>query len=560
MGEFADALNPFLGENESSRIRAALSDRKQTPEPRPRKKRVPKIAALPKHVVIPDTQVRPDVPTAHLEWIGQYIADEFAGEDLTIIHLGDHWDMPSLSSYDAGKKQMEGRRVVADIFAGNDGFALLDAPISAVPKWNPRKVLLRGNHENRITRAIDSDPQLEGLLSLDLLDSRGWEVHDFLEVVEIDGVSLSHYFYNPMTGKPYGGQNIDTRLKTIGHSFTMGHQQGLGYGIRNVLGQMHHGLVAGSCLTPDHKVLTADLRYVELGDVGVGDQLVSFDEDVLESPRRGRRYKTGTVQAVKRAEAEVFAVTLEDGKQFRVTADHRWLTRIGGPSAQRVGETYWWRTTEKLRVGTRVPRLLDEWETLDSYDAGWLAGIYDGEGCLTTRVTTGGIVCNLVLSQKKGAVLDHATEILESLLGLAGISHQNQRGVSSLRVKGGVRRIAKVLGSVRPVRLLPKFRPEHLGQMMTNENVRITSIEPIGVREVVQIDIDAKTMIVEGYPHHNCYLHDEDYKGPQGNAHWRGIVVCNQVENGSYDPSFISLDYLCRRYEGIRLIEFMEKQ
>ena len=253
MGDFTDALNPFLGENENSRIREALANRQPAPEPKPRKKRVPKIATLPKHVVIPDTQIRPDVPTAHLEWIGQYIADEFAGEDLTIVHLGDHWDMPSLSSYDRGKKQMEGRRVVADIFAGNDGFALLDAPISAVPKWNPRKVLLRGNHENRITRAIDSDPQLEGLLSLDLLDSKDWEVHDFLEVVEAGGIFYSHYFYHPQTGRPYGGQNVETRLKTIGHSFTMGHQQGLLYGLRALTTGRQHGLIAGSCYLADEE-------------------------------------------------------------------------------------------------------------------------------------------------------------------------------------------------------------------------------------------------------------------------------------------------------------------
>jgi hypothetical protein len=53
-----------------------------------------------------------------------------------------------------------------------------------------------------------------------------------------------------------------------------------------------------------------------------------------------------------------------------------------------------------------------------------------------------------------------------------------------------------------------------------------------------------------------CYLHDEDYKGPQGNAHWRGVIVKHQVEDGSYDPMFVSLDYLCRRYEGVSLAKF----
>lgn len=76
-----------------------------------------------KIAVIPDTQVRPGVDLSYLSHIGAYIAEK---EPDAIVHLGDHWDMPSLSSYDFGKKQYEGRRYIADIEAGNDGFALLN--------------------------------------------------------------------------------------------------------------------------------------------------------------------------------------------------------------------------------------------------------------------------------------------------------------------------------------------------------------------------------------------------------------------------------------------------
>jgi hypothetical protein len=51
----------------------------------------------------------------------------------------------------------------------------------------------------------------------------------------------------------------------------------------------------------------------------------------------------------------------------------------------------------------------------------------------------------------------------------------------------------------------------------------------------------------------SCYLHDEEYLGPQGNFVWRGILVCHQVEDGDYDVMEVSLDYLSRRYEGRRL-------
>lgn len=41
-----------------------------------------------------------------------------------------------------------------------------------------------------------------------------------------------------------------------------------------------------------------------------------------------------------------------------------------------------------------------------------------------------------------------------------------------------------------------------------------------------------------------CYLHDEKYLGPQGNQTRRQIVVKWEVENGHYDPMFVSLNFL----------------
>lgn len=214
------------------------------------------------HLVIPDTQARAGVPDIHLGWIGQYVVDQFAGKNLTVVHLGDHWDMPSLSSYDKGTKSMEGRRYVQDIEVGNHCFDLLNLPLKTYntgrkKKWKPRRVFLLGNHEDRISRAAENDAQVDGLVTLDHLNAKswGWEVHDFLEPVFIDGVGYSHYWYAPMTGRPYSGQSMELRLKTIGHSFTQGHQQTLMYGLRFVGGRSQHGLVAGSAYlhTEDYK-------------------------------------------------------------------------------------------------------------------------------------------------------------------------------------------------------------------------------------------------------------------------------------------------------------------
>ena len=213
------------------------------------------------HVVIPDTQAKPDSPTDHLRWIGQYIVDQFHDQPIKIIHLGDHADMPSLSSYDKGKKSMEGRRYIEDIKAANDAWDILNAPLNEFnlnrrktrhAKWLPERHILLGNHEDRINRAVESDAQLEGVISTDdlIYSKTGWQVHPFLSPVFLDGVGYSHYWYNPMNGRPLGG-TAEGRLKTLGHSFTMGHQQTYLTAIRYVNDQQQRGLIAGACYLHD---------------------------------------------------------------------------------------------------------------------------------------------------------------------------------------------------------------------------------------------------------------------------------------------------------------------
>jgi hypothetical protein len=187
--------------------------------------------------------------------------DEFRDEPVKIIHLGDHADMPSLSMYDKGKKAMENRRYKQDIESANEAWAILNRALTDFnlhrkkqkhAPWLPERHILLGNHEDRINRAVSLDAQLEGVISTDDLDyaRMGWKVSPFLDVLWLDGVAYSHYFYNPMSGKPLGG-NVEARLKSIGHTFTMGHQQTLAYGLRFVAGKSQHGLVAGACYLHD---------------------------------------------------------------------------------------------------------------------------------------------------------------------------------------------------------------------------------------------------------------------------------------------------------------------
>jgi len=182
-----------------------------------------------KHMVIPDTQVKPGVPLDHLTWAGKYAV---AKKPDVIIHIGDMADMESLSSYDKGKKSFEGRRYTKDIEAATIGMSMLLGPIKAEQRrlkegkkkpWNPRLILTLGNHENRIDRATNNSPELEGLISVQDLPYSDWEVIPYLQPITIDGVTYCHYFTSGVMGRPVSSARALTTKKHC--SCVMGHVQ-----------------------------------------------------------------------------------------------------------------------------------------------------------------------------------------------------------------------------------------------------------------------------------------------------------------------------------------------
>lgn len=210
------------------------------------------LSKKPTILVIADTQCKPSENLEYILWVGKYIADK---KPDVVIMIGDWWDMPSLSSYDKGKASAEGRRFKDDLEAGNKGMELLNLELSKDPTYQPRKVFCKGNHEHRIDRYVEDNPELKGTLGTELLPLKeyGWEVHDFLKPVEIEGIFFTHYLANPFTGKPYGGNAMNI-LKTVGRSFVVGHKQCLDIAIRPTIdGKQQIGIINGAAYPFDEK-------------------------------------------------------------------------------------------------------------------------------------------------------------------------------------------------------------------------------------------------------------------------------------------------------------------
>lgn len=266
------------------------------------------------------------------------------------------------------------------------------------------------------------------------------------------------------------------------------------------------------CMAGHHKFLREDLRWVRCEDINVGDIILGFDEHAANQGRRGRNWRPATVLGKKTDEQELFRVTLESGKTFDVTAEHRWLVnallsreeaRQANVPPHRRDNLMWVETKDLMKRKCRALKYFDTWEDLNTYEAGYLAGIFDGEGCIyKNRI-------DYSFAQKPGMVLDKACEILQKL----GCTYTARKvieleGTDCIRLTGDCYKKLKLLGTIRPERLIGNIRPfECLGRCeIKGDGFKdlVVSVESIGIGKIYKISTSTGTFILDGYAHHNC--------------------------------------------------------
>jgi hypothetical protein len=164
--------------------------------------------------------------------------------------------------------------------------------INKKKRWNPKLIFILGNHEQRIERAVEADAKLEGLIGYhDLrLTQFGWEVHDFLAPVVVDGICYSHYFTSGVMGRPVSSAKLMIQKKMM--SCVMGHVQDreIAYA-RKADGSPVTGLFAGIFYQHDEDYLTPQTNGSWSGiwmfhDVNNG----SFNEQPISLQALRRKY------------------------------------------------------------------------------------------------------------------------------------------------------------------------------------------------------------------------------------------------------------------------------
>jgi DNA polymerase I-like protein with 3'-5' exonuclease and polymerase domains len=265
------------------------------------------------------------------------------------------------------------------------------------------------------------------------------------------------------------------------------------------------------CMAGHHKFLRDDLSWVPCKDINEGDTVLGFDE--FPEKQTGRCFKPTKIIKKTTDQAELFRVTLKSGKTFDVTAEHKWLVRnyksrssLQNPFESRT-QLIWVETKDLMKSKCFAIKYMDTWKDVKTWEAGYLAGIFDGEGSVRRHQKWDRL--DYSFAQKPGVVHDLACKIINNL----GFKYTTRKVLKTgdcdcIRVVGTCYEKLRLLGMIKPARLIKNAQPfERLGRCEVKgegDFDEIISITSVGIGVIYKISTDSKTFVLDGYAHHNC--------------------------------------------------------
>jgi len=279
--------------------------------------------------------------------------------------------------------------------------------------------------------------------------------------------------------------------------------------IPDALGWVACPLMRHFCVVPGTPVLTADLRWIPAGKIAAGDELVGVDEWPVRA-RATRAFRRAVVEELIWRTAECLIITVDDGREVTCSADHRWLAKRRWMGTGQKGRgSFEWRASDQLQPGDRIFSPLRVWDDETSFEAGWLSGMFDGEGCANRCLTGPGrkyFNTHLSVAQNPGPVLDR----LEAVLASMGIGYRKEPRHAArdqcMRLTITPRSDAiELLGRLQPTRLRAEVLWEDASAQQRHARFAVvTEIRPAGQAEVVSMSTSTGTFLANGMVAHNC--------------------------------------------------------
>lgn len=268
--------------------------------------------------------------------------------------------------------------------------------------------------------------------------------------------------------------------------------------------------------TPDHHWFTgrSEPKY-EFAMPAVGRDLIRVFDNPCKAKEATIEYKLGYARGLIEGDGSVIDRTYfhEDGKKkcrtkgiFLAMNDEGALNRykaylsdlgIGytegihrsGPGLSYEQKMVRSCTQKALDVLVFAPEPTDS----EEYMRGWLAGIFDAEGCTSNGLE----ICQI--RRVNPDTWDKIRRYLEFF------EFRVRSFADRIKVHGGAKELMRFFDLVQPAAVF-KFRNHILGMRMTGTKDRIVRIEELGEEDVYSLKTSTGTYMGQGYASRNCYL------------------------------------------------------
>lgn len=127
-----------------------------------------------------------------------------------LIDGGDHLDLPYISSFNKEKLLLlEGKRLKED-------FSMLSDELEMLRKWTGRMLFLEGNHEERLKRAIEKQPLLQGLAELESnVDFKGLDIEYYPLDKQPVKIGKLHFLHGTYTNEYHAKKHLTKYMGNV---------------------------------------------------------------------------------------------------------------------------------------------------------------------------------------------------------------------------------------------------------------------------------------------------------------------------------------------------------
>jgi LAGLIDADG-like domain len=266
------------------------------------------------------------------------------------------------------------------------------------------------------------------------------------------------------------------------------------------------------CSAGNMRVLMGDWSHRPIQDVKVGDTVVGWE---LRNGKRWLRRARVVNRGMHPAEP-VNRYVMAGGRSVVCTADHRWWRGAHGggpeyaplalPRGPRKDRPPKGKKVDGAVVALR--QLLIPTEPSTNRAAPWLAGFFDGEGCIkkNQRHPSGSV--QITQTMHNPDLIDETRRVLSELRfkwSEFWVTPKNEKWNKrcAFMINGGWSERYRFLAEVSPVRR-EKLSDTLYGQLMTDRQ-KLLSVEPAGVRDVHWLETETGNYVIEGFCSSNSF-------------------------------------------------------